>query len=62
MVTAVNEGAASLSDCHVTTSSLPFDGSLYKLKDRERERERERAAPTVPRSVDKSLLGFSRRS
>jgi len=55
MVPAVSEGAASLSDCHVTTSSLPFDGSLYKLKDRERER----AAPTDARSIDKNLLGFS---
>ena len=39
---------ASLSDCHVTTSSLPFDGSLYKLKDRERERERESSTDGSP--------------
>jgi hypothetical protein len=38
MVTAVSDEPASLSECHVTASSLPFDGSLYKLKDRERER------------------------
>jgi hypothetical protein len=31
MVTAASDRSASLSDCHVITSSLTFDGSLYEL-------------------------------
>jgi hypothetical protein len=52
MVTAVSDGPASLSDCHVTTSSVPFDGSLYKLKDRERSTD----GPPVHRQEPLGIL------